>query len=228
MVRLTVAEQLPAPAAPLPQPWQNRPRRRSFRSGCCCFGVVLLVALFIVIAAAVAKSGIINVPVFSKLFYVTPRPTRSVTVSPAAAEIITKGAVVSQAGEKSVVTLTEAELTYLARQLLASGAEPLFAPTVQTAINPNGVELFGLLLKPVRANLTATIVPTVAEGQLRFTISAITLGDLSLPPSLAQNLIGEALQASLAPLGSSVQTLGELKNVTLREGSLVIEGILKP
>lgn len=227
MTRFTFPEESLPFEPPSQRPLPILPRRGRFKRACCCSGLVVLLLPLIIAVALVAKTGIVSIPLFSRLFYVPPQPSRIVTVNQDAVERIRSGVEVNLAGETTRLTLTEAELTYLARQLVAGGNDPLFSPTVQAVINPGGIELSGLLLRPVRANLAVTLVPVVADGALDFRLKTVTLGALSLPPTLAEMLVGETLRSSLAPIGGSLQTLGVLQTVTLKEGTVVIKGALK-
>src|SRR3989338_8833763 len=228
MTRFTFPEQpLPLelpPRGPLP----SRRRRGGFWRACGCLGLIFFLLLPLIIGLAdVAKTGIVSIPVFSPIFYAPPQPSRVVTVDQDAMEGIRNGVAVNLVEGIARLTLTEADLTYLVRQLVSSGSDPLFSPTGQAVITPGGIELSGLLLRPVRANLAIILVPAVADGTLDFNLKTVTLGALSLPPSFAEMLVGKTLRASLTPVSTGLQPLGTLEAVTLKEGTIVIEGSLK-
>jgi len=227
MTRFNFPEQ-PLPLELPPQrPVPSRRSRGGFKRACGCLGLIFLLLPLTIGLAVVAKTGIVNIPLFSSIFYAPPQPSRVVTVDQDAMEGIRNGVAVNLVEGTTRLTLTEAELTYLVRQLVSSGSDPLFSPTVQAVINPSGIELSGLLLRPIRANLAITLVPAVADGTLHFNLKTVTLGALSLPPSFAEMLVGETLRSSLAPVSASLEPLGTLEAVTLKAGTIVIEGSLK-
>jgi len=56
----------------------ERPKKRSPFKKCCLFLVVIFLALAVVALIGVAKTGLVEVPFFSQIFYKTPVPTRQI------------------------------------------------------------------------------------------------------------------------------------------------------
>ena len=178
-------------------------------------------------AAAMAKTGIVTIPFFSHVFYAPPQPKRVVTVDPDVGARLRQGVAVAIAGNIGTITLTEVELTYLLREMLATGAEPTFSPTVQAVVGMDSIELTGLLLKPIRVNVTIALAPGIGDGgRLNFRLKTVTIGALSVPPSLARQFVDPTLQLGLELLSSQLAEFGTLESVSLKDGAITLTGAI--
>lgn len=208
-------------------PRRRRRRRRRRGRGCCLFIIVILFCLSIA-CAVVAKTGIVTIPVFSNLFYRLPVPERIVQVAPDASLDLT--VTPNLVNRTAKVIITEAQLTLALRQNLSS-IDALATQTMQALIEPDGVELFALVLKPVRANITVLLEPTVRDGRLAVAIKEVRIGNLPIPLSLAQRLAHWLFGDMLDRTAQSLQNFA-VSEIELSKGSatvvIPIDALLAP
>ena len=175
--------------------------------------------------AALSRIGLIDIPVFSPFFYQPLQPTRLIEVAPGQSFDLATGFKANPAGLIEG-EITEEQLTLLLRQFLAGQPESYFAPTIQAVITPQTVEIFGLLLQPIKTNVTLDILPAVAGGQLVLSISQVQIGGLSLPPAWLDKLIGGWLTQATEALNQSLGSLGRWEQVSLVAGKIILSGQL--
>jgi len=166
---------------------ERRPRRRKHRrgSGCCIFFIVVLLFGVLTSCAVVAKSGIIEVPFFSDVFYRVPKPTRIVEVDADANQEL--AVVANPLSGTATLTISEEQLTQALRRSLG-GYDTVAISTAQAVILPEGIELFGLVTEPVRVTIIVLIEPRIENAHLFITVKKLTLGNLPLPPSWAERI----------------------------------------
>ena len=156
---------------------KKKRRRKSLWSrlkfNCCLFLLVIFFGFVIISLATLAKSGIFQIPFFSDIFYKIPEPTRIVEISQTDINQFSQGLNVKVTPEKITLDVSEEELTHFLRQILAKGENPYFTNTVQAVIEPEGVEVFGLLLRPVKANLTVWLAPELIENRFNLKVNNI-------------------------------------------------------
>lgn len=164
---------------------REKTKRSKFRSGCLFSAGFFPIFFIIVCGAVLAKAGIWEIPVFSKVFYRTPQPIRIVKIkNPAEYANKTPNSSYDQTTKTYQLELTEDDITFMIQQSLAKQSEPTFAPNAQVAITEKEIEFFGFLLKPFKANLTIRIVPIFANNKIDFKLTKFKVGDLSLPPRM--------------------------------------------
>jgi len=205
------------------------PRRRCRLKGrCCLFFLLLIVFMALTTAAAAAKTGIFRVPGFTEIFYRVPQPSRTVEL-PAAPAFKAEGLTLGLAADKKTISLkiSEKELTFLLRQALTTGQNAMFAPNLQAVIADGQVELYGLMLKPLKANLTVKVRPSLTGGRLEYKIIEFKVGNLGLPAALAQNLINRLWGAKIGNFWAAVDKKFSLKNLELGTGEARLEIVAK-
>ncbi len=209
---------------------RNRKQKRSFRSRlkltCCLLFLFILIFFLVIFSAALAKSGLVEIPFFSRVFYQIPKPSREVKITEDDLANFTQGLKIEARGESSHLEITDKELTFILRQLLATGSDAYFAQNLQAVITAQNVEIFGLLLKPLKANITLKIRPYLSDGQIDFEIEEVSVGDLSVPNSLLEWLTGSLLIDKLKELNQKVSNIGELETLQLFAGKIVVIGKL--
>ncbi|OGY46061.1 MAG: hypothetical protein A2744_04065 [Candidatus Buchananbacteria bacterium RIFCSPHIGHO2_01_FULL_44_11] len=215
--------------------WQNqpaayaprKPRRKIRPKATCCLVFLFFVLVFFLIGlAALAKTGLVQIPFFSDVFYQIPQPSRVVEVDEAALADFQQGLDIQADQGVATLRLSEEELTYILRQLLASQKDQIFASNVQAVISEEGIEVFGLLLKPTKVNLTIDITPQLAQGKLTFALSRVKVGGLLAPTFLVNWLKSNFLDAKLAELNQQLSRAGQIQSFRLAEGYLEISGQL--
>ncbi|MFA5022485.1 MAG: hypothetical protein WC508_05410 [Patescibacteria group bacterium] len=178
----------------LDEPRLGKKRNRlGKKSDCCLFLLVGLVVFGVLGAVVLAKTGIAQVPVLSKFLYRVPQPIRVVDIG----DINTFKPTGFKAGIAKSENLVymyipEKELTYLAKTKLTGKPDSFFASNLQTVIENQQVEVFGLLIKPFKANLTAKLKLYISNGNPGFKITQFKIGNLSIPSGTA-NFIAHRL-----------------------------------
>ncbi|MEO5927245.1 MAG: hypothetical protein ABIO72_00920 [Patescibacteria group bacterium] len=193
--------------------------------------VGIILALTLVVAFAVAKTGLVHVPVFS-MFYHGPTPVRVVESAPITArefQTLLTRQVASQlsAGQTqgTNIMLTEVQLTGALRDAIVQALrkEEATAEHVQIVVTPNYLEVSGQLKQRViTADLRVRLVPVIEDGGIRFDATDVQLGDYPIQPSLAHQLAGSVLSRDF---GTWRISFGEIRftSLTLKDGVLEID-----
>jgi len=158
------------------------------------FLLILIPVLFIIlffIVGAVAKTGIYNIPVFTQIFYRVPKPSRTISKLDALqyANVQPKYDFNQETGIFHL-ELTEEQATFLLRYSLGKKSQAKFADTAQVIFEDGQVEFFGLMLDPVKTNLTVSVKldHKSSEKKLDYKISKFRIGSLNLPASLVDGI----------------------------------------
>lgn len=198
------------------------------KSCCMCCGLFLVAALilFILILSTLAKTGLWNIPFFSRFF--TP-PTIERIIEPQAFDpekyvqtIAASNYQAIQNGNVITLTLSENELTYLIQQEF-SAHTPSTSPTVQTIRenfvykilmvdlkDNNEFTLYGHFvpkdnykketsIRNIYATINGTIQANTTSDSIDIDFTHITIGEVSLPGPLlrnANNTLDTALNAA--------------------------------
>ncbi len=236
MTRINFEEKLP-PRLDVPElkrPKKFRPKKMRLKTGCLLLGTILVIFFLFVITAAVAKTGIVEIPVFSQIFYRLPQPTRQVEIDNPA-EFIQKSAKTSYDSQEKlfIIELTEEDLTFLIRRGLQNQKDPIFAQNSQAVITDGGIEFFGLLLKPVSVNLTIKIKIVLGKDSIYdYQVTQFKVGGLNLPPTLVNWAVHKYVEAKgsdyqkLAGIDLSKIKIDETKPkpaVEIKEGILILK-----
>jgi hypothetical protein len=204
---------------------------------CCLLESLLVVLILGSIAAGLAKTGLVEVPVFSKIFNKPPVPQKVVTVTPEEVKNfstdITKkveqevrSALVPGVTDQKVeinLEFTEKELTALMQNLETNGDLPL--KNSQISITPEGLEIFGEINEPRKTYLVINLKPEIRDGDLKIKIQKIKIGTLSLPAIFGNFLVEKLLNAQLDEVRDEIAKVGELKNINLGEGKITLSGL---
>jgi len=206
----------------------------------CCILVLLLTIFFSsLIAAAIAKTGLVDVPIFSKILSKTPAPRRIVTVTPGETENF-ETAVTQKlksqveprikpngTGQKIPVRLefTEKELTLFLKDIEAQQEEP-FMKNAQITVAEDAIEIFGEMQQPKKIFLTLGLRPELKNGDLTVALTKIKLGTLSLPVSLSNFWVNKFLNDKLKTVGETISKVGKIENISLEDGKIVLQGLV--
>lgn len=204
----------------------------------CCFLKLLIVILILGgIAATVARTGIIDIPVFSKLFYKTPTPERVVSVdveeknfenilSQKIEQQIKLNKISEADTQKVEVTLdfTEEELTSFLKG--AEGTENFPFADSQISISPDGLEIFGQLKELNETFLTVVLKPEVTDGDFKISFKEIKIGNLSLPPVIGNFLVDKFLKDRIDSIKQTISKNGNLKSIDLSDGKILLHGLI--
>jgi len=214
----------------------KRKKRKKFLT-CCLLELLFILLILGLVATAIAKTGLVDVPVFSKIFYKPPTPQRVVTVTPEevknfSADITNKleQEVKSQikpgvTGQEVEISLefTEKELTALLRNLTANGDLPF--GNSQISITPEGLEIFGEINEPKKTYLSVNLKPEIKDGDLKIKIKKIKIGTLPLPAIFGNFLVEKFLNTQLDEVRDEIAKIGKLENIKLDEGKITLQGM---
>ncbi len=207
---------------------ERKPLRKRIKFACCLVFLFLIFGLGLISIAAIAKTGIWQIPLFSDIFYKIPSPDRLIEVKPQDINTFAAGLKLKSLLNGVVsLEISEKELTFILQELLTTGTDPYFASNLQANIFSDRIEVFGLLLKPIKTNLTLKIKPQVVSNHLDFEIQEIKAGDLSIPPAFIKPVLDIFLKGALSKLNEKLSQFGEIQGLELADGKIVITGKLK-
>lgn len=193
----------------------SKGKRRSF---CSCQTLALL---FIVLAIAIA----LGVTSLVKKVSTAVMPKRQVTATSADADSLQQKVadLAKQPGASTSLTVTEQELT----GLLISGINnqpsvPL--RDVQAEINPDGIVLTATLTEYLKSSVAISLLPKVVDGKVKFEITKIQAGSLTVPSYVTENL---AKQIDSLTNQQSNQFDGiSVRSIHLDEGRMTVTGTI--
>lgn len=204
----------------------------------CCFLKLLVVILILGgLAAALAKTGVVDIPVFSKLFYKPPVPERVVSVNTSSEksfeDILSqkleqqiKSGEKSEDGKKIEVALefTEEELTGFIKNIETGENSPF--TNSQVSVNSRGVEIFGQLKELNKTFLTVVLKPEIVEGDLKISFNKIKIGTLPLPGAVGNFLADRILKDQIKSAQESISKNGKLESIELLDGKIIFRGLI--
>jgi len=217
---------------------EMKKKKRKKTIACCSLGVIAVLLFLGLIFSLVAKSGLLEIPVFSKIFTKTASPQKVVNVTPEEIKSfetdiaeklktqvepkIEPGAT----GQKVEVSLkfTEKELTAFLRSLESSEESPL--RNAQAVITPEKIEIFGEITAPNKTYLTLAFRPEIKDNELKITLKKIKLGTLSLPTSWGNFLAEKFLNKELQSTQNAIRKVGKLESISLGQGELTAHGLV--
>ena len=150
---------------------------------------------------------------------VIPRPIRTVPVSTEEAQDL-----VSKLGERLAVDLegyfvlrvTEEELTsYMALNMEESVTDP------QIILSDGKVYLYGTIVSPISAPLSAICSVETEGSQVQITVEAVALGGFPIPETFVKSFVQQ-----IDDLITSAQRRGnvEITEIKITEGEIIIRG----
>lgn len=213
-------------------------RKRNKTLACSLIIVVLIILISSLIAAALAKSGLVEVPLFSKIFSNRAVPQKVVTLTPEELKNFetditeklktqVKPQIKPGATEQQVdVTLefTEKELTAIAKSLETSGNSPL--KNSQVSVTPEAIEIFGEIDNLRSTTIAVAFRPEITDSELKINLEKVTLGTLSLPMFWGEFFAEKYLNQQIDAAGENIRKMGQLKEITLEDGKLKVRGLV--
>ena len=202
-----------------------------------CVFIVLALLLFIVglLTLALAKSGVLHIPVFSNLYH-GPKPTRVVDAPPLSAgqfESLVQARLLPQLNTSRPpfhVTLSERELTGALDAVFAEGlrSQGWKQDRAQIVVVPQNIEIFTELERgPYHADLLIKFVPHVSAAGVGFDPVSIQVGDYTFPPALAYPMISWIFSRDLGTFSLDFGAY-HLDQMTLKDGAVDISIAPKP
>lgn len=196
----------------------NRKSRFNFLScfsyqGLCFLIFLIFIALIIYLLICLTKTGLVNVPILSKIVYHEPVPI----------EVVSPASGFSWENKVDLKNLAEGEVTYTLTQeeLTALVDDNEKFTRAQMAIADLNAELFAETKILSRdAFISVKFIPKVKSNQLDFKIVSAQIGDLKLPLLIAnftKTLFLESFKQQLSVLNKI-----KITKVDLKKGELVL------
>ncbi|MBU1164172.1 hypothetical protein KKA15_01245 [Patescibacteria group bacterium] len=213
-----------------PKDFERRERKwKRNRISTCCFGyMIIAIVLAILTLAMFAKTGLFEIPVFTKYFYQQPQPTRVVvpTDSDTIENIITQNFAGLTPSKELNFVLTEGQLTTMLNEPIAANDDSSI-DQLQAVITTKNIEIFGHLNEPVDAYLTLGVVPIAKDGLFDFDVTNIALGNMPIPTILANFIIDNVLRSQIEEYNKTITEFGNITSIALEETKLNINAQLK-
>lgn len=189
-----------------------------------------VLAFLLILAFAIAKTGLVEIPLFYA-FYRGPEPIRRVTPVPMTAEafrVLVSSRLLAMAAEGKpspyTVTVSEGEMTGGLAAVInrALRNEQWKASDVQLAVTEDYLEFFGRFRRvAVRIDVRVRFRPIVEQGGVRFEPTDIRFGDYPIHPAIARYVAGIVFSRDL---GTWILTFGDVtpQKIILRDGAIDI------
>lgn len=197
---------------------------------CGSISAVFVLLFCSAIAIAVAKTGVITIPFFSR-FYNGPKPTRLINAQPISVDafrVLLTSRFTSQAleGKKPPyeVKVTEKELTSVMETAIDLGLRDQAWKQVftQIVIRPSGFEFLTQFQRGIwHIDMLARFKPVVHEGGLSFEPTEIRIGDYPMPASAAYKAVSYLFSRDLGTFFLNFADT-PLQDVRLEEGSMTV------
>lgn len=203
---------------------KKRPLRIRMKRGCCLLLFLAIAASGLVGTAALAKTGLWTVPGFSNFFYRLPEPSKTIKIGDPSTYQPEGGLVKDpDRPDRMKLEVTEKDLTYFLRRIFTGKKDSYLAENLQAVIADGEIELFALLLRPAKTNITVRIKPAIAENQISYSVASFVVGNLNLPPAWGQRLSEMILKDELDALNSYLARNFTVYSLSLGEGRLISE-----
>lgn len=96
----------------------------------------------------------------------------------------------------------------------------------QAIIDPNGVNFYGSLIKPLSSTVQIKTVPKVESGKIKFTVEKMTLGKLAMPKFICEDA-ASVLNKTMDTNFQDLYARGEVQNISLSDNKMTISGKIK-
>ena len=164
--------------------------------GLSLFGIFAVIVCLI--CFAVAKTGIVRIPFFSRVYH-GPQPSRVVSYAPLSANdfntLLTQrfsAQVAQKNGPPYSVSMTEQEISgALQSELVAATHDQAWnVVSSQVAIHPTEIEFYGQIVRGMwHIDARIGVVPRLQNGTLMFEPVSFQIGDYSLPPKFGIQML---------------------------------------
>lgn len=204
----------------------RRKARARFWWSLAIVAVVVLTPILLV-AAALAKTGLVAVPVLSSVLYHPRQPQRLVRpIAGATPESVIQAAAyaakLDPVTRLATVHLTEAQLTTVVDPILQLETSlPFHVVHGQVAIDADAAEAYAAIAsKDRQSSLLVVFHPRYDNGVLSLNFEKIAIGDLDLPGFLLRIIETRANKAVNEAFAGGFSGAGKIASLTLTPGVL--------
>ncbi|MBU2508756.1 hypothetical protein KKE33_00010 [Patescibacteria group bacterium] len=191
--------------------------------------IVIILIILAVLAFLLAKTGIVEVPLFSR-FYKGPVPTRIIEadpIDPQDFQYILSDRLIKQIQTTAPpykISISEEELSGALRSVIdtAFRDQGWEVENVQLAVLPESVEFWGEFKQGyLSADILIKMKPIVEDGGLRFETLGTRLGDYPVPSKLADQVAGLVFGRDLGTWLIEFEDIA-FQKIDMQNGFLVI------
>ncbi|MBI4714193.1 hypothetical protein HY771_03350 [Candidatus Uhrbacteria bacterium] len=205
-------------------------KRHPFRN-CTILIFIVIVGLLFAAVWAVASTGLVEVPVFSKFAFDKPEPERlvnpGVPIEKVLEEQVLSKLKTGSVNETISLTLTEESLTASLRSILESSADGLIdAGLSQVSISSDRGFTFFLPLSNSESGtaLTLSVKANIKDGAVELIPEELKIGSLSVPDSFTALFLQSFVKDQLADANKILGSYVQIEEVEYKEGSVVVRG----
>jgi len=223
-----------------PQPAPHiRPKLGRNVLSCATLIVGVLLVVVSLLAFALAKTGLVTVPVFSH-FYAGLHPTRVITSPPMSIadfqtllETRLRAQLYAEKKSPYEVTVSESELTGVMQDAIRRGlnGQDWTVSSTQVAILPSDMEFTSRFTRGVfHLDIVARFALNVHDGGVGFEPTLVKIGDFPFPPSIAYQAVTYLFSRDLGTFYLKFADM-RLQEVRLKDGSVtlvVTSGMTEP
>jgi hypothetical protein len=182
----------------------------------------LVLCALIGIAILIAKTGVIEIPVFSAFYRERPvtRVVRGIKMT--TDDLVHRATDPAYATTSSVsVIVSEEEVTGMLIHLIQSSStrHGVYVDHPQIVVTPAGLEVVARIrTNAVSVRVFATIVPVVENGRLSYLFKESYVGDLPIPSFIMDKIMKTTFESNLGSLYIAIGS-NKLKEIVLKDGS---------
>ncbi len=195
-----------------------------FPKSCLTRILFFLVLLLGSLVAWLCYLGLIEVPVFTQIFYRPIQPIRKVEAEVGDIGDRVSGRMELSTGLEGSVALSEGELTALIAQALEANRDLPFR-NVQAAIANDSIEFFGEVVTDKRTYLfSMNVVPEIELGELQLKVVKSKFERLTMPSSMVEYIISDVIGDPWQKFNDALQEYILLNAVELRPQEVIFVG----
>ena len=186
--------------------------------GCILLFFLLILILGLSAGALLAKTGLVNIPLLSQVFYHPPQPSRQLNL---AGNDISRDRVFASkiAAGKSEVEISETEATAMLASFAAG--RNLKISELQIVFLPDAAEFYFKLPQKRPTPVKILARPSYLDGHLDLSLAKIELGSLKIPVFALNLLMETVLRDKINGLEKLLQSLS-LKSFSLADRQLIL------
>lgn len=203
-----------------------------------CFLVIIVLVLIVAswLCSVVAQTGLVNIPVFTKVFYQEPEPTHQVLATVPIEESVSDEITSTinqrlQPGSLDFdrgfsISILEGSLTASVQNLLDQ-AGYFENDTAQVVVSEEvGLEVFlPVAESPLNTAMTVELSPYINDqGVIDVEINRLKIGSLNLPIWLVRLILTKPLDLVIWELNKNFVSYIDLSEVLLTEGAVTFTG----
>ncbi len=204
----------------------NQNKKKKTKSCCLISLIVVVVFIFLILPSLVAATGIINVPLLSRVLYHSKRPETKIEQSQNLSDKteLKFESIRIQEGKPMEIVISEKELNaYFSTKILGS-VDLLQEPLI--LLHSGEIEFWALFEKSiVKSDLNIVLKPIVKDNLVRIEVKKAKAGAIPLPKSILER-VSEEINNQLEKEMQNKEGI-ELQKIIVEDKELTIVGKMK-